>query len=140
MAFKLHESDFAPREAKQGDWFIRAPDGCRAKDLIDPVFWAHVAKRLNALDEITAVAHDGSWFAKLLVTFSDTREVRVLLLQQWQLENGDVTEDATGSYEVNWGGPAAKFRVIRRADRKVMQEGFPTREKATEYMLNRPRH
>lgn len=140
MSIKLAEAEFKERSFAQTSWFVRAPVTCKVEDLEDPVFWSHVAKRISALDEITVVAYDSAWYGRLLVTFADTKEVRVRLLELHMLQEENITEDRIAAYEVQWGGPAAKFRVLRRRDKAVIKDGFPTKEKATEYMLTRPVH
>lgn len=63
-------------------YFCEAPPGVMAQHVVDPDFWAHLAKKLRRHDEITVVAADGSFDLALRVIDLDPRgfwaRVRVL--------------------------------------------------------------
>ena len=140
MAFTASVAEFLPRECKQNQWFVRAPAEAMPGDLMAPAFWKHVARKISACDEIRAVAYDGSWLAIYFVTYADGKEVRLALLDRYDIEENTLPVDTTADCEVAWGGPAAKFRVVRKEDKLVLQDGFANRKLATEWMINRPSH
>ena len=43
---------------------------------------------------------------------------------------------AEAEFEVGWGGPAHKHRVIRKSDRSPVKTGFDTREQAEQWVRN----
>lgn len=138
MSLKINTHDLEMRETVQMQWFVTAPVGATPEDVLDPVFWTHVSKRLHALDEITIVAYDGSWYGKFLITYADGADVRVRQLSIWDLDPSDTSVNVNALFSVSWGGPAQKFRVVRNADNTVVHSGCRTRNDAQKWIGERP--
>tara|TARA_R110000803_G_scaffold11041_1_gene33485 strand:- start:48 stop:560 length:513 start_codon:yes stop_codon:yes gene_type:complete len=70
------------------------PAGITKDDLTNPRMWNHVSSKIKLHDEIRAVAEDGSFLAKLLVTFKHSLDVGVKVLEFYQLEEVDYEKEA----------------------------------------------
>jgi hypothetical protein len=108
--------------------------GTTFKDLFDPAYWKHAARRFSPNDEIRAVPEDGSWYARLYVSYASINEVYVQELEYKQLDATDPSQTETEEYEAKWIAPPVRFGVIRKSDKEVIKSGFITREKAAEWM------
>jgi len=100
--------------------------GVTLDDVLKPEFFAHVASRLVPWSHIEVRPEDEAFYAELLVTRVGHNWVRCEVLQHKAL--GELVEQVpeTAGFEVKWGGPAKKHRVIRKSDGSVLQDGFAT--------------
>jgi hypothetical protein len=102
--------------------------GTTIAEMLNPGYWAHVARDLRPGDRIEVDAEDGSYFAELMVRDAGAQYAKVALLREVKLDA--IEPSATVSlpgHNVEWSGPHTKWRVLRTADRKVLKDGFTTK-------------
>lgn len=136
MAIKLAAADIVPAETRFATHHVTAPINAAIDDMKNPVFWTHVSKKLRPLDHIFAIHAGSEWAAWLMVLVSEGLDVRVHVLQHWQLEDTSDVGDDEGDFTVTWGGPAHLWRVVRKSDEKVLIKGIRVRADAVKWMAN----
>lgn len=99
--------------------------------ILDPSYWAHVAAKMKAGNEIRVDAFDMSWSACLKVRWADRVSAKVGVIAHAQFEAIDEAEmTAETPYEVKWRSPTRKHGVIRKSDGQVLKDGFETKPAA----------
>ena len=112
--------------------YSHAPEaGFDPAGLIEPGYWANVAKDLRVGDEIIVVPEDGAWRAHLFVRAIGKIEALVQCLSLVVL--GEEVEDAAGAYAVKFRG-RAKWSVVVDASGEVLKDGLATKEDAAAWM------
>lgn len=109
---------------------LTAELGTRIEDILRPEYLAHFASRFKPYDEITVRVDDGTWYVKLLVLSVGRAWVKTEVLHAINLSSKDVEETQAAEYDVIYRGPTLKFSVIRKADRGVIKDRFPTKAEA----------
>lgn len=129
---KIHESRFATAEAKRNVWFITPSEGTEFDEILAPVYWSHVARRLRPGDMIEVVPDENSYKAFLVVIDAGPNWAKVILDRKIELTkpSGRAAGDASDDFSVEWKGPHYKFSVIRKADGQVVEKGFQQRDDA----------
>lgn len=127
---KLSEADFSLTESVQPFITITPPVGTSREDILAPIFWSHVARRMKPMSEIRALPKDGAWYGIYLVLYADNISARVVELEFYQLEVLSEPEVDTDPYFVKWISPPVKWGVIRRVDKSVAKDGFATKSQA----------
>lgn len=114
---------------------VSVPPGVALQSVLDPAFWVHVAHRIKVHDKVEVRAQDGAWYAELMVAKVDPAAVRMWTLNYVDLRAQDKTAPAllADDYFVQMGGPH-RWRVLRKADRKVLHIGEATEAAATEWL------
>lgn len=105
------------------------PAGTSLETILEPSYWAHHTRDIQAGDVVEALCEDGRWEASLRVMFVATDAVRLVV--RWKAEYQDagaVVESET--YEVKWINIGKKYGVMRRDDRTVIKDGFRTADMA----------
>lgn len=139
-AATLVEGRFGLAESKRQDWVVDAEEGHTVEQVLDPMYWAHVAARLAQYDRIEVRVDTGEWMLDLIVIQAGRNFARVHVAARY-----DFTGAAEGApreaikHRVEWKGTHKKFCVIRNADSALLQEGFQTKELAAEWMNNHER-
>jgi hypothetical protein len=113
--------------------------------LLIPETWAHVAGQLRAGDCIDCIAVDGSYDALLRVASKGDLYVKMRVLRYWDAaDTPEIEAPALSSegYEVTWGGPHGKWRVIGPTKEVVPRlTGFTSKEDAeaamNDYLVKR---
>lgn len=106
--------------------------GATLEHVLEPGYWAHVAKTLRAGDHIEVLAEDGSWWAMLLVRYTGRTEVAVAVLFAQQFEEVEIEGETDSEYLVKWAGPRAKFRVQRGTE--VIRDEFESKAAAENWL------
>lgn len=104
-----------------------AHHGVTLAQAMEPSYWNHVAQYVDAWDRIELRAEDDTWFAELVVTKATRTEVFVKVLNSFELSPavaGKKVEGVPPGYEVNYGGPIHKHRVIRSSDSELLAHGL----------------
>lgn len=112
--------------------------GTTVAQILEPTFWAHVAKQLHISDRIEVIPEDHAFIAELYVLGISDNSAKVVLLQHFDFdieELANATKEEADAY-VMWRGPHAKFGVIRKKDNKVLQDGFITKAEANKWMAS----
>jgi hypothetical protein len=100
----------------------------------DPAFWANVSTRMHANDRIEAMPEDGSYFAEFMVRSAGPNWAHVEVLRQHAFISAESVVAKAKDAEVNWGGPAHKWRVQRPSDKAVLKSGFDTPDQANSWL------
>lgn len=109
--------------------------GAALDDVLDPAYWAHVAKSLRPGDHIEILAEDGTWWAMLLVRYTGRTEAAVAKLSH--VEFGEPSDDLVSdsdTHSIAYGNYHTKFRVVRKSDKEVVKDGFDTKEAAKRWL------
>lgn len=139
---RARESDVVGAEFARAHWDHTPEHGVRFDDLLEPAYWANVAKRLNFNGKgrggiIQVVAADYSYAGRLLVVDVGHLSARVRKLDYTSFD-GPVEQapKATDGYEVKWAGNNYKWRVIRKLDNEPIQSGLPDEFAARDWLTN----
>lgn len=131
---KVSEADIKGTEFAQNFHTVTPHEGFTREDALNPMSWGHVAKRLRPMDEIRICPMDGSFYARYLVLFSDKSQAMLKELEYHQLDALDPKTVPVSEHEVQWKGTAAKFAVVRIADKEIIRSGFANKAEATAWM------
>lgn len=113
------------------------PNEAQLKDVLEPGFYVHLAKKLRPGDRIEIKPDDGSYFAEVEVQDVGGGYAKVALLREVKLET--VTRSAASilpGHSTEWGGEHIKWRVIRESDRRVLKDQLPTQTDALNWLSN----
>ncbi len=107
--------------------------------LLIPETWANIAAKLRVGDRIDCMAIDGAYDAELRVAAKGELYVKMRVIRYWDA-NMDVADHddipvSSDGYEVTWGGPNGKWRVIGPNKEVVTSlTGFTSKEDADDAM------
>lgn len=122
----LHPLRLNLTEHQRRCFSIDVEAGLEPEDIVNPQFWAHIARELQYGDHVEANADDGSWYAEYLVLDVGANWAKVHLRQnsveRLQAVEPDSRPVILAGHSVKWAGRHAQFRVIRDADAKVLKE------------------
>lgn len=124
------------QEIGRNVWVKRLTEETAKEDLLKPTFWAHVARTLRPFDRIEVMAHDGSWYAELIVRSTTSLDATVGLIKFTEFVEPPVS--GADDYDVVWKGPAAKFCIIRIEDKVRVKDGFENKELAAAWLALSP--
>ena len=111
--------------------YVANPEhGVTMEDVLNPAFWVHVARKLRPYAQIEVRSEDGAWWAQLLVTDVGRLWAKVQPICFVELAQSDPDEPIDPLYEVGWGGPHHKWRVVRKSDNKVIKAEFGDKAQA----------
>lgn len=113
-------------------WHIKPESSVDVEDLLDPDYWAHVAKQVRAGDRIEAVPEDRHYFAEFFVLGSSTNWVKVVLLRKRDLvkDNNPIEKDG---FVVKFAGQH-KWRVEK--DGQVLSKMHDDQASAAKWLSN----
>lgn len=115
-----------------GHWICVAP-GTKPDDLLQPAFWANVAKKLAPNTTVEVHWDDASQFAEVYVLASGRNWASVSLLRHQALAKPALPQSAA-QYGVAFNGPVDKFRVTRLVDNAVIRAGFANEREARNWL------
>ena len=134
---KIMEKNFLAAEFARQVFRITSPAGVSIEEIIDPSYWAHVARRLTPYDIIEVVPEDGAFYARLIVVNTGKLFAKVQIIEKIDLNTPvNVTAAiAMNLFDTKYAGPNAKWRVIRKSDNAVVsKEPFGTQQEAEEWL------
>ena len=114
-------------------FFVTVPQGTLVADLLDPSFWAHVAARLKPNMRLEVVPEDREYYAELFVVAADVNRASVVLMRQVRLEAESLPQAESG-FDLKFRGPNYKWSVVRRSDKKVVNDGFEEKAAAQQWL------
>lgn len=136
MSVKLLEKSFMSAEFARQTFFASPTPGTSIDTVVQPEYWAHVARKMNPHDIIEVVPENGEYYARLIVLSVGKLWVKVQKLQ-YELLVSQKKESigAAENFEPKWGGPVAKWRVIRKSDGEAIStDSFQTQEDAEKWI------
>jgi hypothetical protein len=137
MAVTLVEARIGLSDHKRQDWVVDAEEGHTIEQVLDPMYWAHVAPRFSLYDRVEVRVDTGEWMLELIVIQTGRNFARVHVAAKH-----DFTASASAApkqsikHKVEFKGTHKKYCVIRIADSALLQEGLQTREQANEWLAN----
>jgi hypothetical protein len=109
-------------------WCLTVPVGTTVQDMLNPGYWAHLARQLQPGDRIEVEPDDGSYFAELRVLDSGNQYAKVMALREVKLEAVEPSASVSvPGHTVEWSGRHTKWRVVRESDRKVLKDGLASK-------------
>jgi len=132
----LNPQDIGLSQHRRQDWVAVAKEGTAVDDLLKPVYWSHMAARLQPFDRVEVRDEGGRWVVELMVLRAERNWASVTLLFHHDLPklraSSDV--DTIDDYDVEWGGPHDKWRVTRKSDKHKMQTKFASQEEGLAWL------
>lgn len=131
--------DVLLRDYAYSTYFYRARvSGGETLDVVRaPEFWAHCTKLLKVGDRVEILADDGSWEWHGRVMGREPTKVYLRQTFYWQLTDADnIPKPQREEYEIGWGGPQHKHRVIAKSDNRVVRHGFDDKQQAEQYLAD----
>lgn len=108
--------------------------GTTVEDLLDPTFWAHCARGFHISDRIEVIPEDNAYYAELYVQEVSRNSVKVVLFAHHVLAPQEEESAGTDEYAIRWSGPHTKYRVVRKKDNAVLQDGFTDTASARKWL------
>lgn len=127
--------------------YTASPDhGTKFEDMLVPKYWANVAQKFKPGDRVEITAENGEWFAELVVVAAARLWAKVAVLRYVELtetaapaqggeELPEETDPAEG-HDIKWAGNTAKWRIVRKADKEPLHQGFQTKEQAQSWLAD----
>ena len=128
---KILPARFKAEAQVANDWSAVVEAGTafdQVKD--DPAFWSHVQRFVRVGDIIHVRADDGAYYARLYVRATGAQGLTVEVLEYHDFSKLKTVSDDDAEFDVEWAGPHHKFRIVRKADKAVVQSGFDTKPAA----------
>ncbi len=132
----LAEAEFTQGEADYQMWSAKPPAGTTREEVLNPLFWKHTARRIQAPAFINIMPLDGIWFSQLLVVFADRQRVVVRELTHHVIEDSAFAETENQEYEAMWLSASGKYGVKRLADKQIIRHSFATLDEARNWMTD----
>lgn len=135
----LANARFQNAEHARNVWQAISVHGETLADIMNPAYWAHVARFLKPCDRIEIVAEDNSFFAELYV-FTATNNAALTGLLRYEVfaENAagaGITLMGQREYEVSFGGNFHKWRVKRLSDGEPLVSQLPSQKAAEDWLF-----
>lgn len=130
---RLQGLDMQLSETLQNNYTAIVPMNVTREDILDPLFWTHVATRLRPMTEITIIPKDGAFYMKVFVRYADTTSARVAELHYQRLEVVTAVDIENDMFDVGFT-TGQQFYVFRKADKAVLQANFQAKEDAVQWM------
>jgi hypothetical protein len=131
MERNLHAADYARQVFR-----VNPPAGTTLDEMLEPDYWAHVARRMTPHDTVEVVPEDGSFFARLFVVNADKLWVKMAKIEY--VEFGETTAakvPPSEKFEAKFAGPNAKWRIHNKSDNSlVSNDSFQSRAEAEKWI------
>lgn len=109
---------------------VRIPEGHTPKDLMEPTYWMHNAKRLGINDKIDCISMTGQWECTLRVVNKGDTWVKMRLLSGYDAQGRDeAAGDPRDDYRIEFV-QAVGYRVVHKESRAVIASAIPTKDAA----------
>jgi hypothetical protein len=76
-AITLVEARMGLSESKRQDWVVDAEEGHTVEQVLDPMYWAHVAPKFTLYDRVEVRVDTGEWMLELIVIQTGRNFARV---------------------------------------------------------------
>lgn len=135
----IRAGEFAETQYTTKSYDATVESGTTFEDIQKPEFWMHVADKLRPSFKVFVYAADQTFYAELLVLRANRVEAQVAVLNHVDLTratNGDELGRELEKYDIGYAGPANKFRIVHRASRDVVRDGFDNEAAARTWLIN----
>ncbi|MGY3393440.1 hypothetical protein ACVWW6_006031 [Bradyrhizobium sp. USDA 3311] len=110
--------------------------GTPFEDVLRPEFWANIV-RMQPGDIIEVRPEDQSYYAELYVLKRERNSATVAVIREpVKLEAAYKPLPGEVLFSVEFAGPMAKWRVVRRSDKSVMKDKFGTEGDARRWLAD----
>lgn len=133
-ALKLEPSRFVLAEYKRCIYLVIRPVGEPIEAVLDPSYWAHVARNLQAGFGIVTYTEDFSHYAELLVLRADSLSANVAIVLEKSLTDAKLEAVTFMGHVIDFAGPIKKHTVTRKSDGRLLRDGFNSFEDARDYI------
>lgn len=136
--YKLTADRIKGAEFARNIFRVVVPHGVKYEEILQPIFWAHVASQFAGGDKIEARAENGAWYAELLVLDSSRLHAKVGVLNHVVFD--ETVDEATepeaevSPFSAEFKGPQRLWALIRRKDKEVVKEKFSSKEEANSWL------
>lgn len=113
-------------------WIVKPEATATVEDLLEPGYWAHVARQIRAGDRVEAVPDDRSYYAEFFVLAASSNWAKLVLLREETLIK-DSGKSVDGEFAIGFAGPH-KWRVTR--GKEVLSKGHDDKESATKWLAD----
>lgn len=131
-----------PYDYRVVTWYHTVSPDVSLKDVLEPAFWANVARKLQPHHRVVVDCEDGSWSAKLFVREAERAAARMGVESFVDFDKAKsapkLEPEAVEEYEIKWRGPQHKHVVVRKSDTQEMISGL-SKEAARAYIADRVR-
>jgi hypothetical protein len=127
---QLATRNFSMKRSMVNEWYAKPEPDTPLEAVLEPKYWAHCSAKLAPENTIIVIPEGAPWRAELMVLDAGRGFAKVVVLSFVEIEAHEVTGDqpTADEYDVRWAGPHAKWRVIRKSDKRVMIEERPTKQ------------
>lgn len=123
-AVVLTDQRLKSAEYERNLWVVNAEYGTTIDDILNPMYWAHVAQKLKPYDRVEVRIDSGEWLLELMVLGCDRSWAKMHVLHSHQLAPVDEGLPQAARHKVEWKGPQHKWAVIRIADGEMIFKGL----------------
>lgn len=130
---------FVQAEQVRVAYCATAEAGVTFKQMLEPDYWAHEARKLKPYDLVECRSDDGTFWGLALVLEAGRNWVKLAQLQYVPLDTKDVAQTRTAQegkaeYRLEWKGPVKKHTVIRNKDDAIVHEGAGSKADAQAWL------
>lgn len=129
----LKEDRWQLKEHRNPGHWICVPAGVTIEDVLQPPFWANVARKLRSSTTIEVHWDDASQFAEVYCVSAGRNWASVSLLRHVKLERAILPQQAS-AYQITFNGPVDRFRIMRLSDNAVIRAGFQSEIEARQWL------
>jgi hypothetical protein len=120
-------------------WLALIPAGHGEKDILQPEYYAHFAKKLRPRDRIEMMTDDGNFLYDLMVTAASDNHAQVIVLRRYDLTQcrritEEMREAGLNQFTVAWHGPGVKYGITRVSNGNRVKDGFAEKSEAENYL------
>ena len=133
----LNASRFTSFEYKNKIYKVDAPADHVLEDMLQPNYWAHVARVLRTGDEVIVVSEDNVWRAHFHILNAGDNWANVYCLKFDEMSKiFEMPADADTSYIVEHSGNFHKWRVRKKGEDKALVAQLVTRDEALKWLAD----
>ena len=128
------ERDFQEIAIRRNHWDLEVDVDVELSDLARTDFWCHIAYKLRPWDRIDVRHCTGSWMAEIVVRSVGPQWASVALLRQVKFPDAVIPDEILASpYRIEYVR-GSSWRIIRKADSRLIQGEFRTAAEAVLYV------
>ena len=130
---------FVQAEQVRVAYCATAEAGVTFKQMLEPGYWAHEARKLKPYDIVECRSDDGTFWGLALVLEAGRNWAKLAQLQYVPLDTKDVAQTRTAQegqapYRIEFKGPVKKHVVIRNSDNAIVHEGEQRKTEAEAWL------
>lgn len=130
---QLKITDIALTPQVVTDWTITPDAGTTLAEVLDPQYLTHVAIRMTPGSIVRVMPKDNTYYAELYVRAVGSKSVLLHKLVHISFDGVSEIKD-DDDYEVSFGGPMEKYRVVRKSDKSIMKTHLLNREEGNQWI------